>query len=141
MNDKTPPKNDCKFLEQNWLRSADRRRHQERCHEAAKAGKPKPRIPSHIRSKYIIKMSDLSDTCPTTHNRLVPKEDEDGNVIRDERGEVKFVRQNLPKSKWGVIRAIKDNYRDTHASCGVRGFDMNAPKSKKPRKSKSANAS
>lgn len=123
-----------KFLHNNWLRSQDRKEHMRRVEEAEKLGQPRPRIPRHIRAKYTVAYSDLSDPCPTTYNRMVPKEDDDGNVIHNDRGEVEFKRQNLPKSKWGVVRSIRDSFRTNSQDCGVKAFNANAASDRNKKK-------
>lgn len=103
-----PP--DAQFLHNLWVRSKDYRDHQALCAKAEREGKPRPRIPDAIRAKYIVTKANLEAPVPETYNKLAPKEDKDGNVITDSRGNVVFRKVKAPISRRGVCQGIKDLY-------------------------------
>lgn len=103
-----PP--DADFLHNLWVRSRHYRDHQALCAKAEREGKPRPRIPDAIRAQYIVTRANLEAPVPETYNNLVPKEDKEGNVIHDSRGNVVSRKAKARISRRGVCDGIKALY-------------------------------
>lgn len=99
------------FLHGCWIHSAEYDKHQRRVQKALANGDPRPSIPDHIRAKFTVKREDLNGPVQETYDRLVPKEDSNGNVIY-RNGRVMFKRAKPVMARTlapGILAMFKPN--------------------------------